>query len=307
VTDVSTFKPGRQLLGRALWVEHSFYNHSCAPNAYLSTTATTASTEEAATAPAAVEARLHALRPIRKGEEVTVSYIPMSGLDGGERRARLLEGYGFRCECGACCRDGGGDVRVRLPPGTDVDPIREIQHSCDQTLSQLDGDGAVEVASSSPKEGEEQVGNSSTRGEHLENCISTLRMLQRGIRNQGIPESHEVSLETHRLLAEAHSLSGQIGEALEHHRAFLDGVSVIRPIFDPVATAWQRLAYSRVLKKLRAADRKDPDSGGACAEQQLRLARSEAAAALGEDHPFVSVFIAEESESNNSRKRRRFE
>ncbi|CAN8097912.1 unnamed protein product [Discula destructiva] len=46
---------------------------------------------------------VHATRDIRDGEEVMINYLKETGVAlRGQRQAKLLEGYGFDCNCGAC-------------------------------------------------------------------------------------------------------------------------------------------------------------------------------------------------------------
>ena len=45
-------------------------------------------------------------RSIKKGEEITLSYIPAADEGSDERKVRvnyLLEWYGFKCNCHTCC------------------------------------------------------------------------------------------------------------------------------------------------------------------------------------------------------------
>jgi hypothetical protein len=66
-------------------------NHSCAPNALFRWN------EEM------FAAEVRALRPIARGEEVTMCYVPE--LEGyASRQARLRDAYGFTCTCELCAR-----------------------------------------------------------------------------------------------------------------------------------------------------------------------------------------------------------
>ncbi len=77
-------------LGRAVYLEASFFNHTCEP-------------------PALVRVRsgrrlfFVATRPVAAGEELCITYINSARhSDAVERRALLRELYGFDCGCGVC-------------------------------------------------------------------------------------------------------------------------------------------------------------------------------------------------------------
>ncbi|KPM06712.1 SET and MYND domain-containing protein 4-like protein [Sarcoptes scabiei] len=66
----------------------SFFNHSCNPNVAWSVD------ENGIT--------LRALRSIRPGEQLTISYGPKRSNDFDQRQSRLKEDYCFFCQCVAC-------------------------------------------------------------------------------------------------------------------------------------------------------------------------------------------------------------
>lgn len=54
-------------------------------------------------------------RPVRKGEEITIAYIPQAldreignGDESDSRRSRLQAQFDFTCECAVCDGCGGG-------------------------------------------------------------------------------------------------------------------------------------------------------------------------------------------------------
>jgi hypothetical protein len=116
--------------------------------------------------------------------------------------------------------------------------------------------------------------------EEITQIISLVEMTKRGIRNQAIPESHEVSIEAERLLAMAYTLSGQKEEAIIHHDSFFSQARLIGHLFDPVALATQDLAYADVLDGDLRRDVQD-------------RAISSLAIALGEDHSWVRVLTCQ--------------
>ena len=105
VTDV-TVSLGCQCLGRALFLEHSFYNHCCLPNAFLSCHIENGEmeTETETVKCCALTARVHCMHDVEEGKPITISYIPTSGLDCNERRQRLHQSYDFTCNCEVCER-----------------------------------------------------------------------------------------------------------------------------------------------------------------------------------------------------------
>lgn len=76
-------------LGTAVFLATSFINHHCEPNLDVSFSL-------------GPTIRLHATRDIKKGEELTISYIDLN-LPVTERKTKLATGYGFLCSgCDAC-------------------------------------------------------------------------------------------------------------------------------------------------------------------------------------------------------------
>jgi len=293
ITDV-TVSLGCQSLGRAIFLEHSFYNHCCTPNAFISCDIPSEKLESASMKSrgyhqCALISRLHCARKnICNGEQITISYIPTSGLDRIERRQRLLESYGFICNCNACDFDTKvGDIswgrkledHICLPEGSDVEILRQIQFSSNEELLQI-----RQRKLQNSIEGSNIMSTSSIDGDdsdimlELHNCIATIKMNQRGIKNQGIPKSHEVSIEAHRLLALAYSLAGEVNLAIEQYKIFLDAVLAVKELYDPVALASSLLAYAHDL----ATSQKDEEY-----RIKLSLAYDYAKSALGVHHSFV--------------------
>jgi hypothetical protein len=243
VTDMS--RPlGVQTVGRAIYCGQSFYNHACAPNAYLSCRG-------------GIEARVYAVRPIEKGEVVTLSYIPMSGMDRTERRQLLTSSFHFTCQCDACVNHDDWEIVLKVPPGSDLASLREIQYGCNVTILKQDCDD-----------------------DDLNHAMSMVKMTQRGIANQGIPGSHEVSIEAHRLLAKFCKLLDKNDEAVAHHKAFLSATTKIAALFDPVANGTQLLEMGETLQ--------DEVEANSCLEDALALLQR----ALGRDHPWVATMMA---------------
>ena len=97
--------------GTAVYAMASLLNHDCAPTAQASLHAR-------------AELRVHALRHIAPGEELTISYLGEAegsafATTSGElraaaeqRRAQLARGYGFVCSCARCLQEVAGRGRV---------------------------------------------------------------------------------------------------------------------------------------------------------------------------------------------------
>jgi hypothetical protein len=83
--------------------------------------------------------------------------------------------------------------------------------------------------------------------------LSTVQMTQRGIRNQNLPDCHEVAIECDRLLALSYCLLDDQNEAREHHKRCLQKIAQIGKLFDPVASGVQHLEYSKVLDQPESA------------------------------------------------------
>ncbi|OCH89528.1 SET domain-containing protein, partial [Obba rivulosa] len=85
--------PGHDGACLAVFKEISRVNHSCRPNAVYSWHLTS------------FTGQLRALRPIKSGEQVFVTYL---GFDQprANRQQEVLEKYKFKCRCGACTLSG---------------------------------------------------------------------------------------------------------------------------------------------------------------------------------------------------------
>ncbi|THU79314.1 hypothetical protein K435DRAFT_598518, partial [Dendrothele bispora CBS 962.96] len=55
---------------------------------------------------------LRAMKPIKKGEEITITYIS-DGVDSTTERQRQLASYGFTCTCERCSNPEISDPKSR--------------------------------------------------------------------------------------------------------------------------------------------------------------------------------------------------
>jgi hypothetical protein len=94
--------------GTAMYLQGSAFNHSCRPNAEFYNVGTSL--------------RARSVRPVRAGEEVSVSYVPLTQ-SLAERRRGLSSQYNFTCTCERCQLEeqeeqeqtkGGAAKRVKL-------------------------------------------------------------------------------------------------------------------------------------------------------------------------------------------------
>ena len=358
---------GKQTLGRAVYAGHSFYNHSCTPNAYLSSILPSPSSRLSAThslfssinnhdvcAPQELTARIHLLRPVDKGEEITLSYIPLSGLSRQERQANLKQSYGFSCACSACSDPHHPLV---LPPNTvmaDIDLIRQIQFGLNDKLLDLAEKWLKDLRYSIIRREHERIcrknshrrssdnadsnnnsGNNNSSNNklirqdpaivlELDRIMRRIEMTQKGIANQNLPESHEVSIESDRLGAAAcdlwlksmgESMCVSIESAFESHFEFYRKTEQIQGLFDPVAIGTQCLAASvscilRAKEKQKKKDENDgvdEDEGRFSIDEEIQLSGAERkrglkllAICLGSDHPWVRKLMKDEPPSMES-------
>ena len=79
-------------------------NHACFPNAILSVQGSTEIVE--GRIPLAVTLTLTACKPIKKGDEITISYVFGVPPRVREHRAQLLHFYKFNCRCYSCVNEG---------------------------------------------------------------------------------------------------------------------------------------------------------------------------------------------------------
>lgn len=75
----------------SLWPYYSLFNHSCDPNV-----------TERVSGGSMV---LYATRPIKKGEELYVSYVPMGNMPRQMRQRVLRKWFGESCRCLRCERE----------------------------------------------------------------------------------------------------------------------------------------------------------------------------------------------------------
>lgn len=82
------------LKGAGLYTLLSSFNHSCEPNAAVSSVDNMH------------DVALKTTRPVKAGEEITITYIPLTESTTLAERQQLLKNYFFTCRCPRCVREG---------------------------------------------------------------------------------------------------------------------------------------------------------------------------------------------------------
>ena len=132
------------LFQQALFPSIARINHSCIPNA------------QGNFHEAMGKFNIHATRDIKEDEELTINYLHEHGAVRESRQARLLDGYGFSCDCPACDltlekgREGEqgrfemqkalGEYAERMANGGVEDPEKELE-MIRQFIQLLERDG----------------------------------------------------------------------------------------------------------------------------------------------------------------------
>ena len=305
---------GCQYLGRALFLQHSFYNHCCTPNAFLSCSIPTVNEEvcnndnnpdinKMSVVKSDADNKSHQCSligqvycvksEIQYGEPITLSYIPTSGLDWKERQQLLRRNYDFDCSCDACKFSVSTDENhpmakleklMCIPSDGDAEILRQIQFGCNEQLLDIQKRMVENSNGNNVLDDCEGQQNEDLLTTELQNCIATIQMNLRGIQNQRIPKSHETSIEAHRLMALALSLLGDNKSAIVHHEIFLNAVLPIKEMFDPVALSTSMLVYARDLAKARRLNE---------SYSKVSFAYDYAKSSLGARHSFVLRILEE--------------
>ena len=99
-TNACEISRGGRKVGCALSVLMGWHNHDCSPNAQSTITP-------------GGEVTLTALKDVKDGEELTISYVdPTQPLE--ERRKTLLAHYGFECKCMRCATEQRKELKSKM-------------------------------------------------------------------------------------------------------------------------------------------------------------------------------------------------
>jgi len=150
----NTFECSREPGYIAFFVSAARFNHSCCPNAFFDASQSTGI--------------VRALRDIPKGEEVCISYVPVS--DSWESRRKQLQRFGFECSCERCHEAAIGS-----------EPQTRVTCRC--------GEASFSVSSGAPKSQTCPACGSSFDREDSEHCLRTLSSTNAYMRS---PEAREV-------------------------------------------------------------------------------------------------------------------
>jgi hypothetical protein len=100
-----------------LFLQGSFFNHSCMPNVFFSWNHNTS------------RGNFHALRDVERGEELCISYLPKYWYDISQRQEFLEQSYGFKCTCELCVDTELAQKRAKkraiLLPGENILYLQE--------------------------------------------------------------------------------------------------------------------------------------------------------------------------------------
>ncbi|KAJ9608858.1 hypothetical protein H2200_006629 [Cladophialophora chaetospira] len=132
VNSFTLTNPAFESIGMALHPKSALMNHSCDPNVYVRFDIPP--TSNAKTLPPYGSISIHALRPISRGEEVTMSYVETE-VPRDRRQRELKTRYFFDCTCKICAR--GADALVdffHLTP--DITPPNVRQKLIDPAVRQ---------------------------------------------------------------------------------------------------------------------------------------------------------------------------
>jgi len=108
-------------------VRGALINHSCVPNATYGLMGDMMV--------------VHAIKPIKKGEEITISYLQLN-VGHPEGRFNLLQSFGFVCDCALCTADAAcsstsltvrQDLRTRMEQGVMLEVTRTVMAADEYT------------------------------------------------------------------------------------------------------------------------------------------------------------------------------
>jgi len=105
VLDNNVYQCRREPNSSALFCALARFNHSCTPNAINDACSKLA--------------RVRAVRNILQGEEVTISYVPLS--HNLQRRTEALGSFGFTCQCNRCIRERMFDPSMQCDDCDNID------------------------------------------------------------------------------------------------------------------------------------------------------------------------------------------
>lgn len=243
--------------GLALLPLCSLLNHSCAPNAVMTMEKfSIRSTDQlkSGIAPLApYSATVRSLWDISAGEEVTISYRPLSLLPSPLRRELVLSSHGFTCRCWACCSEScdeellgqqlqSGEERVATDEffeGLTLDPLVELLNMAEEGINEsiamtgakqaVDRQGNAHCASSAaPEDGKiepiegSQINEEVEEDNHVYLSLQFLQQAEFGIKNMALRPFHYLQLRRLALLAEASLLIRDHADVVQYSNMWVD-------------------------------------------------------------------------------------
>jgi hypothetical protein len=221
--------------GLALFPLCSFVNHSCAPNTVMTMEKNQNACPIGRRAP--YSASLRCLRDLVAGEEISISYRPLSLLPCCSRRDLMLASHGFTCQCLACSSEvcDGDLLGQALPSGAggffaelSLEPLVELLDMAEEWINEgiatattkptREEDGAREIsveesvtvtaAESSRSHGEQHKEEDEEEESPALESLQLLQQAEFGFRNMGLLPHHHLQFRRVALLAEASLLAG---------------------------------------------------------------------------------------------------
>ncbi|GAA5826845.1 hypothetical protein JCM5353_005417 [Sporobolomyces roseus] len=226
-------------------------NHSCPPNAVVVFPSFPTSTDRKTM-------KVIAIRPIQKGEEVTISYVDTAGLKS-MRQKELRERYKFECGCEECegkeervdpreafeCPEKGCDGLLALRAGGG----ESICSICRKHIEVPDMTAALEAAKTAYEDAEkDQHSDPAVARISLSNAISSLTSISPRLSPSAYPLSQALQLST-----TLHLSSSSFALASQSAQSAWRGASLLYPYGHPV-----RSISSTTIARLASIAPSDP-------------------------------------------------
>uniref|UniRef100_A0A6T1NQ31 SET domain-containing protein n=1 Tax=Alexandrium monilatum TaxID=311494 RepID=A0A6T1NQ31_9DINO len=167
------------------------FNHSCCPNAFADSSRN--------------DCVVRALRDIDEGEEVCISYVPIS--ESRARRQDILGTGGFACMCKRCEAEKDSDAMVVVPCqcgkfNFSLEKATRMFQNCEECYASFDREESTHNLSK-VSEANKNVRNGGDPWEHVKKLTSLEKLVKAGATN-GVPPAHPEVLKLASNLAQLH-------------------------------------------------------------------------------------------------------
>lgn len=133
--------------GCGVYVRNSFFNHSCNPNVNYWVVNNS------------LEVECSLVREVKKGDELTISYIDTTGTLE-ERREKLKDGYLFECQCTKCRYEeeyfNTHGTYPPPPPSSDENENQNIETQPQENITEMETNPTAEIKQKSQKKKKKQ-------------------------------------------------------------------------------------------------------------------------------------------------------